>query len=216
MIKNKLIPKLIIVIPLLLVLSVSLFIGTFYIDKVTTYFEQAKERSMQEHVKTKKSESEVWVNQLGVYLEYKNNKIEDEIKKELKIKLDSAYLSASYIYNKYKNTKSKKDIQQRIIDSLSQMNYNNNTNHIFIRSFGGKSLLSNNEKFKDMDLLVYSDADGRAIILEEITKVRKHKEGFIRTRFSEGSGVQLEMVKNLGFYDWYIGTSIHEASTKRK
>ena len=214
--KNKLIPKLIIIIPLLLVLFVSLFISTFYIDKVTTYFAQAKERSILEHIKTKKSESEVWVNQLKVYLDYKNNKIEDVIKKELKIRLDTAYRSALYIHNKYKNKKSKKDIQQHILDSLSQMKFNDNTNYIFIRSFSGKSILSSMRSFKKADLLEYTDADGRAIILEEITKVRKRKEGYIRTRFSEGSGVQLEMVKDLELYGWYIGTSIYETQQTEK
>jgi len=214
--KNKLIPKLIIIVPLVLVLSVSFFISTFYINKVTTYFAKAKERSLIEHIKTKKSESEVWVNQMNLLLEYKNTKIEKEIKKELKIRLDRAQTSAQYIYTKYKNKKSPKDIKQRIVDSLSQMNFDENKNHIFIRTFNGKSILSAFEKFQKMDLLVYNDADGRAIILEEITKVRKHEEGYIRTRFTPGSGVQLEMVKNLGFYGWYIGTSINEAQHKEQ
>ncbi len=213
---DKLIPKLIIIVPLVLVLSVSFFISTFYINKVTTYFAQAKERSIEEHIKTKKSESEVWVNQLSIYLEYKNNNIEMEIKKKLKQRLDNAYKSALYIYNKYKKIKNKKDIQQRILDSLSQMNFEENKNHIFIRNFNGKSILSAKKELKNLDLLVYTDADGRAIILEEITKVRKRKEGYIRTRFSPGSGVELEMIKDLGFYGWYIGTSVHEHQEKEK
>ena len=207
--KKNLIPKLIIIVPLLLVLSVSIFISTFYIDKVTSYFAKAKERSIQEHIKTKKSESEVWVNQLNIYLNFRNNKIQDEIKARLKIRIDRAYESAKYIHNKYKNKKSKRDVKQRIVDSLSQMNFDEKKNHIFIRSFRGKSIFSSRKEFKQKDLLEYSDADGRAIILEEITKVRKHKEGYIRTRFAQGSGVLVEMVKNLDFYGWYIGTSIH-------
>jgi len=214
--KNKLIPKLIIIVPLVLVLAVSLFISTFYINKVTSYFEKAKERSISEYIKTKKSESEVWVNQLNIFLDYKNNNIQQLIKDELKLRLDVAHKSAIYIYRKYKNKKSKKDIQQRILDSLSQMDFEDNTNHIFIRSFRGKNILSANKKLENVDLLVYNDADGRAIILEEITKVRKRKEGFIRTRFSEGSGVLQEMVKDLGFYGWYIGTSVHEVQQKEK
>lgn len=211
-----LMPKLIIIVPIILVLSLSFFVSSFYINKVTTYFVKETERSIDEHIKSKKSESEVWVNQLGVYLDYKNNKIQDEIKKEIKIRLDVAHKSATYIYNKYKNQKSKKDIKQRILDSISQMDFEDNKNHIFIRTFNGKSILSANKKLQKADLLVYNDADGRAIILEEITKVRKRKEGYIRTRFSEGSGVQLEMVKDLGFYGWYLGTSIYEAQQKEK
>lgn len=214
--KNKIISILLVVVPLLLVILVSLFISTFYIDNIITYSKRATEHSIQERIKSEKSEGETFVKKLSIYLEDKNNKIDKEIKSELKINLDAALKSAKLIHNKYKNNKSKKDVQERIIDSLRQMNLNDNSKHIFIRSFGGQNILSSIPNLKNIDLFEYCDADGRAIILEEITKVRKHNEGYIRTCFTKNGSTQVEMVKDLGFYDWYIGTYIYEIKEKEK
>ena len=48
----------------------------------------------------------------------------------------------------------------------------------------------NNIKYID-----YKDADGRAIVLEEIQMVRKHNEGYINTRFNKKSGKQIITTK---------------------
>lgn len=213
---SKTVSILLVIVPLLLVLLVSLYISTFYIDNIITYSKRVKEDSIQEHIKSKKSESEAFISKLSIYFEDKNNKLDKEIKEELKLSLNRAVKSAQLIHNKYKNNKSKKDVQERIVDSLRQINIHDSSQHIFIRSFSGKDILSSIPKSKNMDLLEYTDADGRAVILEEITKVRKHKQGYIRTRFTQNSAVQIEIVKDLGFYDWYIGTYIYETQKKEQ
>ena len=208
--KTKLIPKLIIILPSSLVLVVGFFMGSFYIDKVEGYFEQTRQSSIREYIDSKKKESEIWVNQLNVILQYKSYSIEGSIEKELKTRVDLAYESAKYIYEKYKDTKSKKDIKNRIKDALSQMHFNEMKNHIFITSYDGLSILSGSRDYDGKNMMAYTDADGRSIIFEEITKARKHKEGYIKSRHYNGSGVKTIYVKDLGFYDWYIGSSIFD------
>ncbi|QFR50020.1 histidine kinase [Sulfurimonas lithotrophica] len=208
--KTKLIPNLIIVIPMSLVLVVSFFIGTFYIDKVEEYFEQARKNSISEYITNKKNESEVWVSQLDSLFKYKSDTIDSSIKKELKTRVDLAYESAKHIYEKYRKTNSEKDIKNRIKDALSKMYFNEKKNYIFITSFNGKSVLSGSREFENKNIMNYSDSDGRAIVLEEITKVKKNKEGFIKTNYYKGGGVKTIYVKDLGFYDWYIGSSIFD------
>ena len=208
--KNRLIPKLIIIVPISLVLVLSFFMGTFYIEKIESYFDQARKNSIDEYITNKKKESEIWVNQLNILLKYKSDSIDEFIKNELKTRVDLAYDSAKYIYEKYKNTKSKNDIKIRIKDALSKMNFNEKKNHIFITSFNGQSILSGSREFQGKNILDYSDADGRAIVLEEITKVRKRKEGFIKSRQYSADGIKTIYVKDLGFYDWYIGSSIFD------
>ncbi|MCW8838861.1 MAG: cache domain-containing protein, partial [Thiovulaceae bacterium] len=208
--KTKLIPNLIIIIPLSLILVVSFFIGTFYIDKVEEYFEQARKNSISEYITNKKNESEIWVNQLDSLFKYKSDSIDSSIKKELKTRVDLAYESAKYIYEKYKKTNSKRDIKNRIKDALSKMYFNEKKNYIFITSFNGQSILSGSRELEDKNIMAYSDADGRAIVLEEITKVKKHKDGFIKSNHYQGGGVKTIYVKDLGFYDWYIGSTIFD------
>lgn len=208
--KTKLLPNLIIIIPLSLVIVVGFFMGSFYIDKVQEYFEQAKKNSISEYITNKKKESEIWVNQLNSLFKYKSDTIEASTKKELRTRVDLAYDSAKYIYEKYKKTNSKKDIQNRIKDALSKMYFNEKKNYIFMTTYEGKSILSGSRKFENKNIMDYSDADGRSIVLEEITKVRKHKDGFIKSRHYNGGGVKTIYVKDLGFYNWYIGSTIFD------
>jgi len=204
---QKVIPYLIVVVPLVLVLSVSFFITSFYINKVTNYFEQAKENSIKDYIGTQKVGSELLTKQLVLLFEYTNNRVEPEIKKELKKEIDLADKIAKKIYNKYKNKKSKKEIEQRIKDTLSEIVYNDKEEYIFITDYEANAIL-NGSHLPDIDISLYRDADNRAIILEEIQKVRKYKEGYIYSRLKKSQEEEIIFVKDLGIYDWYIGSSI--------
>ena len=206
---KKLIPYLIVVIPLALVLTASFIITSFYLEKVNVYFHKTKERSIKEHVEAKKIKSEMWAKQLNLLFDYKYNRVQEDIQKELKVRVNMAYDSARFIYEKYKGKKSKKEIKERIIDALNQMVFNGKKDYIFITDFSGNSILWGNQRY-GKELTTYVDADGRSIVLEEIQKVRKDGEGFIESRFVEGGSKQVILVKNLKMYDWYIGSSVFE------
>ncbi|MEA2091764.1 MAG: cache domain-containing protein, partial [Campylobacterota bacterium] len=208
-INEKIIQYLIVVVPLALVLTASFFITTFYLDKVGAYFHNAKERSIKEHVDSKKAKSEMWVKQLNLLFDYKNNRVEENIKRELKTRVDMAYESARFIYEKYKGKKSKRDIKQRIKDALNQMTYSAKRDYIFIADFRGNNILSRSERLSQKNISAYEDSDGRSIILEEIQKVRRRGEGFLESNFYEDAGKEIILVKNLDIYDWYIGSSIN-------
>ena len=212
--QHKIIPYLIVVVPLALVLTASFFITTFYLDKVDAYFHNAKERAIKEHVESKKAKSEIWVQQLNLLFDYKNNRVDEDIKSELSARVNMAYESASFIYDRYKGRKSKEDIKERIKDALNQMTYSEQKDYIFITDFTGNNILSRSYLLNQKNISGYSDADGRSIVLEEIQKVRKKGEGFLESNFYAGAGRQIILVKDLGFYDWYIGSSTNVLQKK--
>jgi len=214
--QNKLIPYLIIIVPLVLVLSASFFITSFYLNKVTSYFESAKKRSQKEHIDLQKSQGEMWVNQLNILFDYKNKSFEQDIKDELKRRVDRAYETAVFIHEKYKKQKTKNDIQQRIEDALKYMVFNNQQNHIFMMDTKGNSILNGKYAFKNKNILGFEDADGRSIILEEIQKVKKHGGGFLRSRFSKDRSWQIIYVKDLGFNNLYIGSTVYEIQKQQE
>jgi len=203
---KKLIPYLIVIIPLVLVLSVSFFISSFYLNKVESYFAQAKENSIEDYINLQKAQSEQMTNQLTLLFEYTNNRVEPLIEKELKSEVDLAYKIARKIYKKYRGKKSSREIKQRIKDSLSEMVFNNKSGHIFVTDFSGNAIL-NGSHLKDKDIARYRDADNRAIILEEIHKVKKRKEGFLRSFRYKDNEKEIIYVKDLEIYNWYIGSS---------
>ncbi|NOR58920.1 MAG: histidine kinase [Sulfurimonas sp.] len=212
--EKRIIPYLIVVVPLALVLTASFFITTFYIEKVNAYFHKVKEGSIKEHVESKKAKSEIWVQQLNLLFDYKNNRVEEDIKTQLQTRVDMAYKSARFIYEKYEGKKGKREIKERIIDALNQMTYSTQKDYIFIADFTGNSILSRSSLLNQKNISAYEDANGRSIILEEIQKVRKEGEGFLESNFYTGAGKQIILVKNLDMYDWYIGSSTNVLQKK--
>lgn len=213
---KKLIPYLVVVVPLALVLTASFVITSFYLEKVTAYFNSAKELSLKEHIGAKQAKSEMWTQQLNLLFNYKYNKIEEEIEKELKSRVDIAHKTANYIYEKYKKTKSKKDIQARIIDALGHMRYGEYGNYIFITDYSGNSILLGNQKMEKENLVSYLDDDYRSIVLEEIQKVRKYKEGILKSNNSITKEEELIYVKELGSYNWFIGSTLSVKSREKQ
>ena len=107
----------------------------------------------------------------------------------LKIKVDSAFEAVQNLYKKYKNGKCKKLI---ILEALNQ-------HAVFIKNYQGSSV--GNVKSK------YLQTKTRAIGLEEIQKVRRHQQGFIKINATDANISQTIYVKDLGMYDLYIGSS---------
>ena len=204
---KKLIPYLIVIVPLILVLSVSAFITTFYLNKVTDYFAQAKVNSIADYIDTKKSESELWINQLVLLFEYTNNLLEPRIEKELKVEVDLAYKVAHRIYEKHKNSKSKREIKQRIKDALGELVFNNKEAYIFIKDFNANTLL--NSQVDEQNL------EHRDITLEEIQKVAKRKQGYLKYTNTTNEKKMI-YVKNLNIYGWFIGSSANFETQREK
>ena len=212
---KNLIPYLIVIVPLVLVLSVSFFMTTFYLNKVTNYFSQAKENSIKDYIEREKAQNELRTKQLILLFEYTNNRVESSIKKELKTKVDMAFSISQKIYNKYRGKKSSKEIKQRIKDTLSELSYDNKQEYIFITDFNANAILSGSH-LVDKDIARYRDADNRAIILEEIQTVRHRNEGYIKSRRSSDNKEEIIYVKKLGIYNWYIGSSIRIKTKQQK
>ena len=213
--EKRLIPYLIVIIPLVLVLTASFFITTFYLNKVTSYFASVKERSFNERIDMKKAESELFAKQIKLLFEYKYNHLEENIKKELDARIEIASKSASFIYNKYKKRKKSSDIKERIVDALSHMKYGENENFLFITNYRGNSILKGAQPLDEKGFVKYQDKDHRTIVLEQIQLVKKYGEAFIVTddvRYAK----ELIKLKDLGFYEWFVGTSIRFEVKKEK
>ncbi len=211
--EQKLIPFLIAIVPLTLVLVASFFISSFYIEKVTTYFNQAKEKAIKEHIDSRKLKSEMWVKQINLLFDYRYNRVQENIENELKLKVDIAYKSIRNIYDKYNSKKSKKEIKAMIKEVLSQISFNNEKDYIFINDFESNTILSAKPKYFDA---TYIDADYRSIFLEEIQMVRKHKEGFLYSKYSKNEPKDVIYVRDLGIYGWFIGSTISIKEKKRE
>jgi len=203
---KKIIPYFIVILPLLLVLSVGFLLSNFYINKVTDYFTTAKENALQNYIDVQKVEAELQLKQLTLLFEYTKNRIEPELKEELKREVLLAYSAAQKIYKKYKGKKSSREIKQQIKDTLSEIAYNEKSQYIFVTDYDANAILIGSHLI-DKNIALYKDADYRSIVFEEIQTVRKYGEGYIKSRRGDTQEEEMIFVKDLGIYDWYLGAS---------
>jgi len=190
-------------------MTVSALIVYFYIGRFNYYFEEESRRYLQEFINVEKKQGEEFVKDLNLLLDYKNNRIEEEIQASLKERVDIAYETANYIYERYASERSDDQIEQQIQDALHKMVWHNERNYIWITDYKGNNILAGNQKLSGRNLWDYQDADGRRIIQEEINLVKKEGKGFLRSRFAPNQSEQIMYVRTLGHFNWLIGTGKH-------
>ncbi len=210
------IPKLIVIFPILMIFTITFVSGYFYIKTLREYTQKSANDKIKTYISTQIKENETLIQNIGDLVKYLDSTLEKNMKDELKERIDLAYKSAHYLYNKYKDKKSEKEIKEKIEDSLSQMLWEGKQNYVFITSYEGDNILSANPALNKKNLVAFEDADGRAVIIEEIVKVRKYTQGYIKTTFFKDKGEQILFVKDLGFYDWFVGSGIHFKIAKNK
>ena len=208
--------RLIIIMPLVTLAILTVVITAFYIEKMNAYSQENNRRFMSEYVAGEKRQGEVYVKDIATLASYITEHLDEKIKGELDARLDIAYNAAELIYAKYHKRRPKKEVKERIIDALSAMTWYGEQNYIFVTDYEGNNILSGNQDLMGKNLSAWKDADGRAIILEEIQVARKYGEGYIETRFRAETGVQLMKVKDFGHYEWFFGSGIHKERALKK
>ena len=198
-------PHLMILTSLTLLVILNYFVKDFYLKEIKTYFIQEKEKSISESKERYKEQNNLRLRELNSLLQTKIATLELNNKKELKLKVERAYMICNKIYRKYRRKKTTKDIKQRIVELFLEMNYENPKELFFITDYNANSIL-NDFRLLPKDIVRYRDADSRAIVLEEIQKVRRHSEGYISSKRFSDKKEEITYVKALDMYDWYIGS----------
>ncbi len=199
--------RLIFITPLVALAILTVVITSFYIDKLNYYFKENDARYLQEYLDGEKRQGEELVNDIDILANYNVVHLEENVKKELDGRLELAHRTAAFIYNKYRGTLPDRAIKERIVDALSSMTWNGRQDYIWITDYDGNSILSETRTYQSKDPSALNDADGRAIILEEIQTVRKYGEGYLYTRPKNGSSQLIEKVVDFGHFGWYFGSS---------
>jgi hypothetical protein len=201
--------RLIIITPLAALAILTLVITSFYIDKMNFYFKANAERYLAEYISGEKRQGEVFVRDINLLAQYTVNHLDDNTKKELDERLELAHKAADIIYNKYRKKLSERAIKERIIDALRAMTWHEDKNYVFVTDYEGNNIYSGSKDLIGKNISAWTDADGRAIVLEEIQMARKHGEGYLETRFREETGLQTIKIKDFGHFRWFFGSGIH-------
>jgi signal transduction histidine kinase len=201
-------PRLIVIAPLVTLATITAAIVYFYAERQNHCFEAENGRCLDASIEAKKSQGEAFVGHLKRLFTERSDHLDEETEASVKERVGIAFETASFIYGKYSGKLSDKRIRQRIIDTLDQMVWNKKRHVVWITDYEGNSILDGGQQFDGANITSYTDADGRAIILEEIQTVRRDGEGFLRTRFREGEGEQIVFVKDFGHFEWFFGSAL--------
>ena len=119
------------------------------------------------------------VNKVYDYISHKKSNSEDELKENIKARVDEAMNLANYIYEKYKNKESKEQIILRIKDSLRPIRFNDNRGYFYINSMEGVNILHPiNPELENKFVLNNKDNFGNYVLRDVIKDLKNKKDAF--------------------------------------
>ena len=210
--------------PLVIIPTIVIFISTISIHHNHEILEQSlqniRERLISEQEKSIVSK----INMAIELIVYQRSTIEGRLQSKVKSRVDTAYDVAQNIYEQNKHTKSESEIKHLIIDALRPMVWNNGESFIFILDKKGRFALAPRylRHLEDKSIIDFKDATDRLVIREEIHLVKSKGEGFLWDTFTRSGHdpkmqyKQMAYVKDMGHFDWYMGSSEYLDITTRE
>jgi two-component system cell cycle sensor histidine kinase/response regulator CckA len=148
-------------------------------------------------------------------ISYEKAQSEKLTKEKIRSRVYEAYSIAQDIYQKNKNAKNKAEIQQKILDVLRSIRFENETGYYFaIRMDGMVMLNANRPELERKNLLDLQDTHGKNFIKELIKIARQSGEGFDKYYWVK-PGVEGNNFKKISFiklfepYSWIIGAGLY-------
>ena len=166
-----------------------------------------------EFIKFKKEEIQREVSKVHTKIKYRQNRIEQAVRKKLKSRVNQAYTIANSIYEECKETKTPKEIQSLIVAALKNLSYNEKRSYFFINSNTGKAVLFNKTPTLHLNKNVWNlkDVKGNFIVRRQSKIALNKGEGFVTNHFIKpdlNDNIQypkLSFVKYFKPFDWHIG-----------
>jgi signal transduction histidine kinase len=207
--REKNIPRLMIIVPVLSVILLTVLITYFYILYRHQHFKVESERLKQEYILSEKKELQERLRSIRMLLQKQYENMEEPMKKELVSRVNIAYDTALYLHHRYSKGYNEQAVKVLILGALSRMEWGEKKDYIWVMDKEGNNFLARDEALQG-NLLEYEDADGRKIIQEAIAAVNENKEAFIKTHFKpENPRMQLQYLKDFGHYGWFFSTGMY-------
>ncbi|MBE0497867.1 MAG: cache domain-containing protein [Campylobacterales bacterium] len=209
LLREKNIPRLMIIVPVLSVILLTVLITYFYILYRHQHFKIESERLKQEYILSEKKELQERLRSIQMLLQKQYENMEEPMKKELVSRVNIAYDTALYLHHRYSKGYNEQAVKVLILGALSRMEWGEKKDYIWVIDKEGNNFLSRDKALQG-NLLEYKDADGRMIIQEAIAAVNENKEAFMKTRFKpENPRMQLQYLKDFGHYGWFFSTGMY-------
>ncbi|WP_108061503.1 sensor histidine kinase [Poseidonibacter lekithochrous] len=201
--KEKQILKIIKYTPPIFTIIISILITLFlYFDNKNTFLEQ-KTRIENDYIKNHKKIIKDEVDRVANYIEYLQVSTEKELKSSIKNRVYEAHSIATNIYNKHKNTKTKKEIFQEIKTALESIRYNNGRGYFFMDNVDGvKVLYPLDKNIENKNFYNYADAKGYKFVRTIVETIKNKTERFDEYYWYKPNQGK-ESFKKISFYKYF-------------
>ena len=148
-------------------------------------------------------------------IRYEKAQSETLTESKIKSRIYEAYAIARHIYNQNKRVKNADEIQKMILDAISPIRFEDGMGYYFISRLDGIAVLfPSNPELEGKNLLEVRDINGKYITKDVNSIVQQSGEGFYEYTWTKpgekGNGFKkISFVKDLGIYNWFIGTGLY-------
>ncbi len=152
------------------------------------------------------------VQSLYNYVKYERENSEKALKKNLEEKIYIAHKIMTHIYNKYKNTHTKKQIAEKIKEAIRDFRFNDNRGYIYIYESSGVNILHPlKPSLEGENLIEFRDKKGNNIARQILKGLEKSDDFILELYWNKPGDLKNEYKKitynkNFEPYNWYIGT----------
>ncbi len=186
------------------------------------YFSYQEYKLESQHIRTvfienQKASIKNKVNRVVNRIKFQKNHIENLARKDIRERVYGAYSIVENIYNKNKDNKTKKEIQEQIIDALRNFRFNNGNGYFFINDLDGNVILSPIiPSYEKQNIISLQDSKGKYVVKEQIKIINEKGEGFTvgycpkpNSEKKEQDFKKISFVKLFKPLNWSIGTGLY-------
>jgi len=205
-----------------IVFPIVIGISVIAIDLISSYhdFNLRSQQMRTDYTISHKQISKQEVMRVVEMIRYEKRQSEKLIKSKIKSRVNEAYSIAQYIYQENKTGKSKNEIQKMILDAIRPIRFEQGNGYYFISSLDGKAVLfPSNPDLEGKNLSNVLDNRGKYITRDIIKIIEKSGEGFYQYHWTKpnikgNDFKKISFIKQLGIFDWFIGTGLYVADVE--
>ncbi|WP_121627391.1 cache domain-containing protein [Poseidonibacter antarcticus] len=201
--------------PLLIILAISILVITVLINEEKREIQVEKINIEKQFLQDEKERIKLNVDTVYNYLKIHKDIAEDELRKDLKSKINNVYKIISNIYINNKDKKSKDEIIQQIKEAVDTIRYNNGNGYFSIHTLDGINILQPvNRSFEGTNIFNRRDTKGNYSIQKAISIAKNKGEGFFTWYFPKPNDKSKEfekigIVKKFEPYSLIITTAVY-------
>ena len=211
---EKVVLKLIAIGPLIFIPSVVIAIALLIINSHERNFQQNLAQLEANLVDKRKSAVRSKVDSTVDLVAYQKSITRQELMERVRGRVNDAYKLAHTIYDTYAGKRPDAEIRELIVTALRPLVWNGGESFIWILDYSGRFQLAPAylRHLEGTSIIDFQDAVGRHVIREEIALCKESGEGFLWDTFTkpgepgERQYEQVAFVRELGHYDWYLGS----------